>query len=122
MLFTAASFTISTVGTVVSVIGLIRQSKNGESGLSRLGWGLLVVVGVSYLLGIVSLLVPPSELPQFLPATSALPATLVVVVGAIGTLNCSYLARVRRWRSWAVAGLVLIPVATVAGVGYYLIY
>lgn len=139
MLFTAASFTVSTVGTIVSILGLIRQSgSDGEARLSKVGWSLLVVVGVSYLLGMFALLSPESELPQLLRTTSTvLPAALLILVGVVGTLNCSYFAFVHvpaaaeregatseqpRWRRWAVAGVVLIPLATAAGAGYYLLY
>ena len=122
MLFTAASFTISTVGTLVSVVGLIARSEEPSARLQRLGWLLLAVVLVSYVLGMLSLLTPAYELQGILPATSAVPAVLAVIVGAIGTVNCSYLAGYQRYRRSARAGMVLIPLATVAAVGNYLLY
>lgn len=122
MLFTAASFTISTVGTLISVIGLIRQSGDENPRLAGIGWILLFVVGASYLLGIFSLLSPGADLPGILPASSVLPAVLVLLVGAVGTLSCSYLVFLHRWRRWALAGLVIIPVVTIFGVGYRFFY
>ncbi|MBS1251055.1 MAG: hypothetical protein MAG451_00084 [Anaerolineales bacterium] len=121
MLFSAASFTVSTVGTIVSVIGIIRTSDAENPRIARVGWLLLFAVVASYLLGIFALLSPSVGLPGVLPTTSILPAALAVVVGAIGTLNCSYLAAVRQWRGWALAGVALIPVLTIGGVAYYVI-
>jgi len=118
MLFTIASFTMSTVGTLIAVIGFITQSGQKHSRLARLGWVFLVVVGASYLLGMYSLLSPRLGLPGILPANSAMPAVLALLVGAVGTLSCSYLAALHRWRRWALAGVVIIPLVTIIGVGY----
>ncbi len=131
MLFTIASFTMSTVGTLIAVIGFITQSGQKHSRLARLGWVFLVVVGASYLLGMYSLLRPGSALPGILPAGSLLRPALAFLVGVVGTFNCSYLAFGRparsvegaagaaghpRWRRWALAGLVVIPLLTVIAV------
>ncbi|MFQ5594282.1 MAG: hypothetical protein ACE5HA_09050 [Anaerolineae bacterium] len=128
MLFTIASFTMSTVGTLIAVIGFITHSREKHSRLARLGWVFLFVVGASYLLGMYSLLRPGSALPGILPAGSLLRPALTVLVGAVGAFNCSYLAFGRstrsaegaagaaghpRWRGWALAGLVIIPLLTV---------
>lgn len=121
MLFTAASFTVTTIGTLVSVIGIIRASDDDKPALAKVGWILMFAIVVSYVLGIIALLSPAVDLPGILPTTSILPAALAVIVGAIGTLNCSVLlTRARRWRNWALAGVVLIPLVTIAGVAYYL--
>ena len=135
MLFTIASFTMSTVGTLIAVIGFITQFGEKDSRLVRLGWVFLFVVGGSYLLGMYSLLRPGSALPGILPASSVLRPALAFLVGLVGTFNCSFLAfgptarsmagaagaaDHRGWRRWALAGLVLIPLLTVVAVVSFL--
>ena len=131
MLFTIASFTMSTVGTLIAVIGFITQFGEKDARLVRLGWVFLFVVGGSYLLGMYSLLRPGSALPGILPASSVLRPALAFLVGVVGTFNCSYLAFGRpvrsmegadhpRWRRWALAGLVIIPLLTVVAVVSFL--
>jgi hypothetical protein len=135
MLFTLASFTMSTVGTLIAVVGLITQSRDGNSRLVKLGWFFFFVIGASYLLGMYSLLRPGSALPGILPASSVLRPALALLVGVVGTFNCSYLAfgptarsmegaagaaGYPRWRRWALAGLVVIPLLTVMAVVSFL--
>lgn len=135
MIFTAASFTISTVATLISAIGFITGSKDKDPRLVRLGWIFLFVIVAAYLVGVISLLSPNSVAATILPPDdSNVPIMLLVAVGIVGTVVSAYLAFKRTrpvraagagtwqypgWRPWALIALVIVPLLTIVGAGYH---
>jgi hypothetical protein len=122
MIFTAASFTVTAVGTAISVLGFISESEDAGSRYVRAGWLLLVILGVAYVIGMAALLAPDNPLLMALPQPTLLVTTLLLGVGLAGTLTSASLLRQRRaaapgranrWAAWGRIGLVVIPSLTV---------
>lgn len=122
MIFTAASFTVTVIGTAISVLGFISQVEDEGSRYVRAGWFMLLILGIAYVAGMVAILAPNYPLLVFVPQHSALIAALLVGVGIVGTFASAILARrwrrvppagrTGRWVAWGRLGLILIPLFT----------
>lgn len=130
MIFTAASFTVTVIGTAISVLGFILQFEAEGSRYVRAGWFMLLIVGIAYVAGMAAILTPDYPPLVFVPRHTVLVAGLLFGVGLVGTLVSAPLAlrwrrvaptgRANGWVAWGRVGLIVIPLITIVALVVWL--